>query len=299
MAKKTERLKCFVIMPFSKSSSIHTEEYWNKHYSDFLEPLIELDNIFRAVRSEALRGDILRQIITDLVTAPLVVADLTDANPNVYWELGVRQSFKQNTITIAEHGTKPPFDLSTKGTLFYYPNDYIRMEKFKKQFRKAIVDCHENPEVPDSHVLETIGGRGTLYQILMRDESVRRLDALIAEIQYNRDLWKKIIRNCDKNIKIREGSVHGNMEYRTEILRHCCVDLLISHRYLNTTPDFYDKAESYLDKVIATNERLPQWPARGAEIDKWLNGRASTVTKNISEFESLVEQQKESISVIQ
>ncbi len=299
MVKKAERLKCFVIMPFSKSSEIHTDEYWDDHYEDFLKPLIESSSVFKAVRAEALRGDILRQIITDLVTAPLVIANLTDANPNVYWELGVRQSFKHSTITIAEHDTKLPFDLTTKGTLFYDTSDYIKMEGFKKQFVKAMADCHENPEFPDSYVLETIGGRGTLYQILMRDESLRRLDALIAETQYNRDLWKKIIRNCDKNIKIREGSVHGNMEYRTEILRHCCVDLLISHRYLNTTPDFYDKAESYLDKVIATNERLPQWPARGAEVDKWLNGRASIVTKNISEFESLVEQQKETIGVIQ
>ena len=85
MAKKSSRLKCFVIMPFSKSTDIHTDEYWNRHYTDFLKPLIESSRVFRAVRSEALRGDILHQIVADLVTSPLVVADLTDANPNVYW----------------------------------------------------------------------------------------------------------------------------------------------------------------------------------------------------------------------
>ena len=296
---KNERRKCFVIMPFSKSTDIHTDEYWNKHYTNFLKPLIESSHVFKAMRSEALRGDILRQIITDLVTAPLVVANLTDANPNVYWELGVRQSFKHSTITIAEHDTKLPFDLTTKGTLFYDTNDYIKMEEFKKQFTKAIADCHENPEFPDSYVLETIGGRGTLYQILMRDESIRRVDALIAEIQDSRNLWKKIAQTCKKNIKIREGSEHGTVEYRTEILRHCCVDLLISTRYLSTTPDFYNKAENYLGRVIATNERLPHWPARGAEIDKWFNERASIVAEVISKFESLVEQQKETISVMQ
>ena len=296
---KTERLKCFVIMPFSKSSDIHTEEYWNKHYTDFLEPLIESSKVFKAVRSEALRGDILRQIITDLVTAPLVVANLTDANSNVYWELGVRQSFKHSTITIAEYGTKPPFDLSTKGTLFYYPSDYIKMEKFKNKFLKAISDCHKNPEFPDSHVLEAIGGRGTLYQILMRDESLRRLDALIAETQSNQSSWEYIVEICEKNIKKREGLMKGDPKYATNILRHCCIDLLISTRYLSATPDFYETAEDYLGEVMVTSERLPHWPARAETIDAWLDKRASRVSKVISEFKSLVRQQRETIGVIQ
>jgi hypothetical protein len=296
---KTERLKCFVIMPFSKSSETHTDEYWDDHYKDFLKPLIESSNVFKAVRSEALRGDILRQIITDLITAPLVIADLTDANPNVYWELGVRQSFKHSTITIAQHGTKLPFDLTTKGTLFYYPSDYIKMERFKKQFLKAIADCHDNPEFPDSYVLETIGGRGTLYQLLMRDESLRRLDALIAETQYNKNSWKTITQACERNIKIIEGSMKGDKSYRTEILRHCCIDLLISNRYLSATPDFYETAERYLDRVMEVNERLPHWPTRGETISKWLNMRASTMSETISKFESLVTEQKEMIGVIQ
>ena len=298
MAKK-ERLKCFVIMPFSKSSDTHTDEYWNKHYADFLKPLIESSNVFKAARSEALRGDILRQIVTDLVTAPLVVANLTDANPNVYWELGVRQSFKHSTITIAEHDTKLPFDLTTKGTLFYDTSDYIKMEEFKKQFIKAIVDCHENPEFPDSYVLETIGGRGTLYQIIMQDESIRRLDALIAETQSNQNSWKHIIKICKDNIKARGSSKKEGLGYATEILRHCCVDLLISTRYLNAPIDFYEAAEYYLDEMMRINERLPHWPARAATIEHWLNDRMGGMSETISEFESLVKEQKETIGVIQ
>jgi hypothetical protein len=102
-------------------------------------------------------------------TTSIVVADLTDANPNVYWELGVRQSFKHGTITIAEDGTVLPFDLGVKGSLSYFPNNHIKMRAFEKQFDEAITDCLNNPDIPDSHVLETISGRGTLYQILARD----------------------------------------------------------------------------------------------------------------------------------
>ena len=299
MVKKSKRVKCFVIMPFSKSSNIHTKEYWDAHYKDFLKPLIESNNVFKAVRSEALRGDILRQIITDLVTAPLVVADLTDANPNVYWELGVRQSFKHSTITIAEHDTKLPFDLTTKGTLFYDTSDYIKMEEFKKQFMAAIADCHASPEFPDSHVLETIGGRGTLYQILMRDESIRRLDALIVETQSNQIAWGYIVKRCKENIKRRKASMKGEFSYSTEVMGHCCIDLLISTRYLSATPEFYETAELYLSWVMCVNERLPHLLTVATLLDDWLQQQDQTVSEIMSKFESLLKQQKETIEVIQ
>jgi hypothetical protein len=112
-------------MPFSKTTPKHTEAYWTKHFTNFLKPLIEENPSLEAHRSTARRGDILKEIISDLVTAPIVIADLTDKNPNVFWELGVRQSFSHRTITIAQYGTKLPFDLSTKGTLFYH-QDRIR-----------------------------------------------------------------------------------------------------------------------------------------------------------------------------
>jgi len=85
---------CFVITPFSKTTDEHTKRYWTEHFKSFLKPLIDENPDLEARRSKPLRGDILREIITDLVVSRVVVADLTDHNPNVYWELGVRQSFK-------------------------------------------------------------------------------------------------------------------------------------------------------------------------------------------------------------
>ncbi|MFX1558490.1 MAG: hypothetical protein ACFFC9_14650, partial [Promethearchaeota archaeon] len=79
------RIQCFVIMPFSKSSENHSEEYWTEHYNNFLKPLIEEVPGIEAHRVDALRGDILRQIITNLVVSHIVVAELTDHNPNVFW----------------------------------------------------------------------------------------------------------------------------------------------------------------------------------------------------------------------
>jgi len=110
----TDKIICFVIMPFRKTTNKHTVDYWNKHFEIFLKPLIEENPQLEAHRSKALRGDILREIITDLVNSRVIVADLTDLNINVFWELGVRQSFKHGTVTIAEENTELPFDIDKK-----------------------------------------------------------------------------------------------------------------------------------------------------------------------------------------
>ena len=149
-------------MPFSKTKEHHTEDYWTRHFNLYLKPLIEKSGEFEAFRSEPLRGNIANQIITDLVNSDIVVCDLTDHNPNVLWELGVRQSFKHGNITIAEAGTQIPFDFNHKAVLFYN-GEHLDNELFYQAFSAALADCIQHPEGPDSPVLEALGGRGTLY----------------------------------------------------------------------------------------------------------------------------------------
>ena len=117
------------MMPFSKTTDKHTEEYWTKHYQEFLKPLVEENSSIEVYRSKALRGDIIRQIILDIIKSPIAIADITDLNPNVFWELGVRQSFRHGTIIISEGSSNPPFDISPKGTLHYFPDDLRDIRK--------------------------------------------------------------------------------------------------------------------------------------------------------------------------
>jgi len=289
--------KCFVIMPFSKTTEKRTEEYWAKHYATFIKPLIESDHPLIAERSSPLRGDILRQIITDLVTSPIVVADLTDANPNVYWELGVRQSFKHGTITIAEDGTPLPFDLGGKGTLFYFPKDHIKMQGFRNQFHKAVKDCLANPNLPDSHVLETISGWGTLYQILMRAESLRRLDAVMSELEYDKGTFDIVMKRCKKNIELREEKKSG-IEYTTDLLRSSAVESLVVNRYIDAEKSFYSVVEKCLDYLNMINTRLISWPSRESTIEPWLLGEEDGFKRVIKHSEEQVKEHKKAIETI-
>jgi len=233
-------------MPFSTSSNEHTEEYWNNHFDNLLKPLIEENPEISAYRVNVRREDILQQIITNLIISPIVVAELTDHNPNVFLELGVRQSFKNNTITIIEEGQKLPFDISSKETLFYNPNDKTNLGNFKNRLKSALMDCINNPEKPDSHVLETIFRRGTLYEILNYENAKRRLEALLYELKRNLRIWNMMIPLKD----IEKRGMH------TRFFRTAALELFITNRYLDVQSEYYIAAEMLFSFFYQMNNSL-------------------------------------------
>jgi nucleoside 2-deoxyribosyltransferase len=67
---------------------------------------------FEIVRynSELIHGTINEQILEDIQTADLVVADLTELTPNGFYELGVRHATGLPTVLLAQTGHPLPFD---------------------------------------------------------------------------------------------------------------------------------------------------------------------------------------------
>jgi hypothetical protein len=199
-----DKLKCFVIMPFSESSEDHDEKYWTNHFENFLKPEIEKVPNLNAQRSDELRADILKQIILNLYDSFIVVADLTDRNANVYWELGIRQSFKVKTITIAEEGTKLPFDVSTKSILFYHSNDPKGDKEFCKKFNEALIDCIENPEKSDSIVLDTLSVRD-FAEDTNRSNNQKQIESSIEKLEKQKKIFEDLVKT---------SSPSGELEFR-------------------------------------------------------------------------------------
>lgn len=57
-------------------------------------------------------GDIMDQVWKDIRRSDVVLADLTDLNPNVYYEVGLAHALGKSTILIKQAGGAPvPFDL--------------------------------------------------------------------------------------------------------------------------------------------------------------------------------------------
>lgn len=284
------RAECFVIMPFSKSSPRHTEEYWTEHFEKFLKPLIEEVGEVEVVRSQPFRADIRGEIIKELITAPIVVADLTDGNLNVYWELGVRQSFKNGTITVAEKGTDLPFHLGSKGTLFYDTEDYAQIPEFSRLLRGCVQDCLAHPETTDSMVLETITGRGSMFEIVRRDEVKRRMGALFHEIRYNRWVVKRTLEQVAKNeeeLKAGRGAVTS-----ADRPISAAAELLYSNRYLDAPQELYNAAIAYIKMVNAWEYYIDDW-GHNPEAEAWFKQTKELVDNVADAFEKALSTAKE------
>lgn len=245
-------------MPFSKTKEHHTEEYWRRHFVSYLKPLIEKNQQLESFRSEPLRGDIAMQIVTDLANADIVVADLTDHNPNVLWELGVRQSFKHCTITIAENGTQIPFHFSHKGILFYN-GEHLDNQLFEEQLLDALRNCVEKPNEPDSPVLEALGGRGTLYSIIHADENRRKIEALKLEFSSNRQLLEGVYAKIAENEALRVQKKTVGIAMESQLLKYSALENLNMNRYLDLNPDFYDTLFAYYGFLLTLNKYLLDW----------------------------------------
>ena len=277
-------------MPFSETTAEHTEDYWTKHYERFLKPLIEDCSTLEAHRSTALREDITTRIILNLAESPVVVADLTDANPNVYWELGVRQSFMHGTIAIAQEGTKLPFDISSKGTLFY-DSTHLDEDDFRKNFKTAIEDCLEHPDRPDSRVLETTSGRGSLYEIIQKEETLRRLDAVLSECDDNQDVLETVVKQVERNQDDPENRV-----FIADRCRPWAAELLVTNRYVDEGQLFYQIAELYLDSLTEMNAQLGLWVHQIQLAEEWLLKYEEMITRAFEIFKDNIETVRDDIA---
>jgi hypothetical protein len=147
------RKYCFVIMPFSETGAKrakHTTAYWDNFFFGFIKPAAERLG-YTCKRSSAQPGNIMKAIVNELVTSDVVLAVLTDYNPNVLYELGTRHSLKHGTIMMLESGQDIPFDIKQYGVI-YYDDKASGVPKFEENLRNAIQKIESNG--PDSPVLD-------------------------------------------------------------------------------------------------------------------------------------------------
>src|SRR5882757_171054 len=109
------RALCFVLMPFGKKP-------------DYSGSLIDFDAVYEKLLAPAIREADLEPIRADeevvggiihkpmferLILCQYAVADLTTANANVFYELGVRHALRPySTVAVFAEGSRLPFDVA-------------------------------------------------------------------------------------------------------------------------------------------------------------------------------------------
>jgi len=112
MAKKEDKKICFVISPIGEEGSatrVRSDQIL-KHI--ITEPVSQLG--YEVIRADKISepGIITTQIIEYIVDAELVIADLTEHNPNVFYELAIRHAMRKPLVQMIRKGDIIPFDVA-------------------------------------------------------------------------------------------------------------------------------------------------------------------------------------------
>src|SRR4051812_37914617 len=115
-----KRRLCFVVGPIGTAGSAE-RKHADMMLNAVIKPVLEGDGFNYHVKradEDTAPGMIGDRVISDILAADLVIADLTDLNPNAFYELGIRHSTQKATIHLAKAETKLPFDNMTHSTIF-------------------------------------------------------------------------------------------------------------------------------------------------------------------------------------
>lgn len=101
----------FVIMPFVEKSGAYSKGFFEEVLRNLITPGAVAAG-FKVETAKREGSDVIQStIVNQLLAADLVIADLSEHNPNVLFELGLRMAFEKPTALIRARGTAPIFDV--------------------------------------------------------------------------------------------------------------------------------------------------------------------------------------------
>ncbi len=120
-------------------------------------------------------GLITSQVIQHIVDDPLVIADLTDRNPNVFYELALRHTLKRPVVQIIKASETIPFDVAASRTIQFDHHDLDSVARAKEEISKQIHAVEENPADVDTPISVAID----LQSLRQSDNPIEKSNAEI------------------------------------------------------------------------------------------------------------------------
>lgn len=143
---------CFVISPIGEQVDdirIRSDQVLNH----IIKPAAN-ECGYEAIRADKISepGIITTQIIQHLIEDPLVVADLTGKNANVFYELAIRHAIKKPVVQIIQTGESIPFDVAATRTIQVDHHDLDSAAKCKEELIDQIRSVEKDPNLVDTPI---------------------------------------------------------------------------------------------------------------------------------------------------
>ncbi len=139
-----EREKCFVIMPISDQGD-YPSGHFTKVYEQIFQPAIE-EAGYEAYRvdEDKICDSIIDKIFRAAQECPMAICDLSNRNPNVLYELGLRQAYNMPVVLVQDEKTERIFDVSGINTVAYNSGrQYEYVMEAREKIKEAIISTKE------------------------------------------------------------------------------------------------------------------------------------------------------------
>ena len=132
--------KCFVIMPISDQGD-YPVGHFTKIYEQIIKPAVTQAGYmpYRIDKDDSCES-IPDKIVIALKECPMAICDLSNRNPNVMYELGLRRAYGKPVVQIQDDKTEKIFDVGEISTVFYKSGRvYEDVLEARKKIKAAIL----------------------------------------------------------------------------------------------------------------------------------------------------------------
>src|SRR5260370_13412057 len=128
---KAEEAMCFVIMPF--------KEPFNEYYEDIIKPdVVEAQLVPKRADEILAPGVFMQDVVDGILSSKAIISELTERNPNVFYELGLAHGLAKPVIMITQDQEDVPSDLRALKWIKYTPNSHRSMIKLQQELTSTL-----------------------------------------------------------------------------------------------------------------------------------------------------------------
>lgn len=189
MANDTkDKEKCFVIMPISDQGD-YPKGHFTKVYEQIIKPAVEnAGYIPYRVDENKISDTIINKIFDAIQECPMAICDLSNRNPNVLYELGLRQAYDKPVVLIQDNKTENIFDVSGISTIYYQSDRlYENVLEAREKIKDAIISTKEGRINTLVRIVKASAPDLSGIDISPEDKLSAKLDLIYDEIKKNKN----------------------------------------------------------------------------------------------------------------
>ena len=246
---------CFVLMPFGKKPGVAGSLIdFDAVYQELIKPAIEKAGLEPLRADEEMKSGLIQKPMFErLLLCEYAVADLTTANANVFYELGIRHAARSwSTVLIyAEGVSQLPFDVAPLRALPY---------RLDKNGKPADIANTKAPLVDRLIEAKNATTDSPLFQLVDNypDIDHTKTDVFRDRVQYSNEVKEKLAAARKEGVEsIRE--IENELGSIAEVESGVVIDLFLSYRAVSAWPEMISlvgKMSAPLAETVMVQEQL-------------------------------------------